>query len=342
VISDGPAADTIDVHGHCVPQAFLDEVVRSQPFGVQAEEADGKYLVTFPGRPQLRPVTGTMLDTKDRAGWLAAQRVFHQVVAPWLDIDGQGLPTADGARWVQLLNDALAESVADGARGLSAHATLHLANPEHAADELRRAVTELGMHSAMLPTFVSGGAPLSDRRFDSVWAAAVDLGVPIVLHPPTQAPVSALLAQYPALRNMFGRQIDSTLTTADMVLAGVFDRYPALRLVLVHGGGFLPYQAARFDQDARLGAGPRRTPSEIIRSLYYDSVLISAASLRFLFDFAGPERVLIGSDFGAPNVQGGVSLTAAAREASHDAATLRAILAGTALQLFRLQERSGQ
>lgn len=338
-MSKGPAADAIDVHGHCVPRSFLDEVVRAQPFGVQAEGTDGKYLLTFPGAAQLRPVTGMMLDTSDRTGWLAEQRVFHQVVAPWLDIDGQGLPAAAGAGWVRLLNDALAESVADGTRGLSAHATLHLANPDAAADELRRAVTELGMRSAMLPTFVAGGVPLSDARFDSVWSAAVDLGVPIVLHPPTKAPVSGLMAQYPALRNMFGRQIDSTLTTADLILAGVFDRYPELRLVLVHGGGFLPYQSARFDQDAQLSRPAGRAPSEIIRSLYYDSVLMSAAALRFLFDLAGPERVVIGSDFGAPNVQGGGSLTEAAREASDDAATLGAVLAGTALELFGLRGR---
>jgi aminocarboxymuconate-semialdehyde decarboxylase len=339
-MSKGPAADAIDVHGHCVPQSFLDEVVRTQPFGVQAEEADGKYLVTFPGAAQLRPVSEMMLDTSDRTGWLAEQRVFHQVVAPWLDIDGQGLPAAAGARWVQLLNDALAESVTDGARRLSAHATLHLANPDAAADELRRSVTELGMRSAMLPTFVPGGAPLSDRRFDSVWAAAVDLRVPIVLHPPTQAPVSGLMTHYPALRNMFGRQIDSTLTTADLILAGVFDRHPELNLVVVHGGGFLPYQAARFDQDAQRSCSAGRAPSEIIRSLYYDSVLMSATALRFLFDLAGPERVLIGSDFGAPNAQAGGSLTEAAREASDDAATLSTVLAGTALELFGLQGRS--
>ena len=57
------AIDAIDTHGHCVPQAFLDGVVRTKPFGVEAELTDGKYLLTFPGQKPLRPVAGVMLDT---------------------------------------------------------------------------------------------------------------------------------------------------------------------------------------------------------------------------------------------------------------------------------------
>jgi aminocarboxymuconate-semialdehyde decarboxylase len=326
----------IDVHGHCVPQAFLDEVMRTAPFGVHAELADGQYVVTFPGHKPLRPVAGVMLDTADRTAWFAGHQVTHQVVAPWLDIHGEHLPPADGGRWVRLLNDAVAESVADPARRLSAHATLHLADPDAAAAELSRAVRDLGMRSAMVPTSLPG-VRLSDPGFDALWAAAVDLDVPIVLHPTTKAPVNELMARYPTLNSLFGRQVDSTLTTAELIVAGVFDRFPALRLVVVHGGGFLPYQAARFDRDATGRQDSRRLPSEIVRSLYYDTVLLSAAAVRFLYDYAGPGQVLLGSDFGATRAdRGGARLTAAVREASADVATLRAVLAGNARRLFRL------
>jgi aminocarboxymuconate-semialdehyde decarboxylase len=107
--------------------------------------------------------------------------------------------------------------------------------------------------------------------------------------------------------------------------------------VLVHGGGFLPYQAARFDRDARADGGPARRPSDVIRSLYYDTVLLSAAAVGFLLDFAGPGQVMVGSDFGAaPRERSGVELTAAVREASADAATAEAVLAGNARRLFGL------
>ena len=327
-------SNAIDVHGHWVPQSFLDEVVRHQPFGVTAELTDGKYLLTFPGQKQLRPVAGVMLDTTDRTDWFSKQGVGHQVVAPWLDVHGQELPAADGATWVRMLNDAMAESVSSAALGVTAHATLHLADPAAAATELRRAVTELGMRSAMLPVAQPVGK-LSDPGFDDLWATAEELDVPVVLHPPTKAPSSDLMAQFPALKGLFGRQIDSTLTAAELITTGVLDRFPNLRLVLVHGGGFLPYQAARFDRDAKGGDPQRRLPSEIVRSLYYDSVLLSPEAVRFLYDYIGHERVLVGSDFGAAPVErAGVRVTAAVTAASDDATTTDAVLTGNARSLF--------
>src|ERR1700691_3854437 len=114
-VTEKPVAGAIDVHGHAVPRAFLDEVVRSRPFGVEAEVTEDKYFVTFPGRKRLRPVAGVMLDTTDRRGWFAEQEVTHQVVAPWLDLHGQELPAAGGGRGVRLLHDAVGESIADPA-----------------------------------------------------------------------------------------------------------------------------------------------------------------------------------------------------------------------------------
>lgn len=339
---DGAPGGAIDIHAHSVPRAFLDEIVRTEPFGVRVEVAEGRYYLTFPGGKTLRPVAGVMLDSTDRSGWLAGQQVAHQVVAPWLDIGGQDLPAADGARWVELLNDAVAESVAGSAHRLSGHAALHLADADAAAAELSRAVRDLGMRSAMIPASLPRGR-LSDPCFDALWAAAVDLGVPVVLHPATKAPVNQLMAHYPTLNSLFGRQVDSTLTCAELIVAGVFDRFPALRLVVVHGGGFLPYQAARFDRDAqrqpdaRGDQEARRPPSQIVRSLFYDTVLLSAAAVRFLLDYVGPGQVLIGSDFGAaPAERSGVRVTEAARAASAGAATTEAVLAGNARRLFGL------
>jgi aminocarboxymuconate-semialdehyde decarboxylase len=328
------SGSAIDVHGHWVPQAFLDEVVRSALFGVSADLVEGKYVVTFPGDKPLRPVAGVMLDTTDRDDWFAKQGVGHQVVAPWLDVHGQELSARDGAAWVRLLNDAMAESVSEASRHVSAHATLHLADPEAAATELRRAVEELGMRSAMLPVAQPVGR-LSDPGFDALWAIASELDVPIVLHPPTKAPSNDLMAQFPALQGLFGRQIDTTLATAELITTGVFDRFPDLRLVLVHGGGFLPFQAARFDRDAKGGNPEQRLPSEVVRSLYYDSVLLSTEAVRFLYDYVGAERVLVGSDFGAaPKERVGVQITAAVTAASDDADTTEAVLAGNARALF--------
>jgi aminocarboxymuconate-semialdehyde decarboxylase len=336
VTAPGADVEASDIHGHCIPQAFLDEVVRTRAFGVETEHVDGKYVLTFPGSKALRPISGAMLDTTDRSAWLTGQGLGHQVVAPWLDVHGQDLPAADGAQWVRLLNDALAESVADPTLRLSAHATLHLADAEAAAAELRRCVEDLHMRSAMIPTNLASGR-LSDPGFDALWAVAEQLEVPVVLHPPAEAPSNDLVAHYPLLGGLFGRQIDSTLVAAELILSGVLDRFPALRLVLVHGGGFLPYQSARFERDAKAGADAATLPSDAVRALYYDTVLMSPAALRFLYDSVGSAQVMIGSDYGAgPRDRSGVQVTAAAQSATTDEAVNRAVLHDNARTLFRL------
>lgn len=302
----------IDIHAHGVPRAFLQEIRRSRLGGVDVELKDGRYLVTFPGHKQLRPVAGIMLEFKERLAWLDGQGMHQQMLAPWLDVHGQELPAAEGQEWVRQLNDAMAASVAESGGRLLAHATLHLADPAGAAKELDRAVRTLGMTGCMIPTNVPGGS-LDEARYDAVWEAASALQLPIVLHPPTVAPSGCLFGDTPpAFRGVFGRLIDTTITTARLIVAGVFDRYPDLRVVLVHGGGFLPYQTGRFDGSFQRDG---HLPSDTVRRLYYDTCLLSPEALRMLIDLVGEGRVMIGSDYAAgPSEREGVRITGSLEE----------------------------
>jgi aminocarboxymuconate-semialdehyde decarboxylase len=342
--SDLPAQTgglAIDVHGHCVPRHLLEGIVQSAPYGVTAARVGEKYVLSFPTGETLRPIAGQMLDEPERTDWLELQELGHQIVAPWLDLQGQGLPTSSGAPWTRLVNDAMAELVADPERRLSAHASLHLADADVAADELARSVRRLGMRSAMIPTSTPAGR-LADRRFDALWAAAVDLDAALVLHPTTNAPTNALLAAYPTLRGLFGRHIDTTLVAAELVVSGVFDRFPALQLVVVHGGGFLPYQSMRFDRDAQSVEPGAGLPSDVLRTLYYDTTLMSTEALRFLYEFAGPERVVVGSDFGAtPRSATTVEVTGAVRRTGAPTQDTEAVLSGNARRIFGATATSG-
>jgi aminocarboxymuconate-semialdehyde decarboxylase len=104
------------------------------------------------------------------------------------------------------------------------------------------------------------------------------------------------------LNNFVGNAAESTIAAAHLVFGGVLERHPDLRICLVHGGGYAPYQAGRMDHgyvaeprlvDKRLS----RPPSDYLRRLYYDTVTHSPAVLRFLLDFAGAEHVVLGSDY---------------------------------------------
>ena len=107
------------------------------------------------------------------------------------------------------------------------------------------AVRELGLRGAMIDPHALG-RPLGDRAFDPFWAAASELAAPVVLHPYALEAVERFGRHY--LHNLVGYPFETTLAAASLVLGGALDRFPSLDVVLVHGGGLLPYHIGRFDR----------------------------------------------------------------------------------------------
>ena len=334
--SNGPARRGIDVHGHGVPAGFLESINKSRQAGVEVDASEGRYVLTFPGKQPLRPVQGRMLDFEQRLKWLDEEGMDHQLIAPWLDVHGQELPVADGHDWVRRLNDSMAEAVAGSGGRLRAHSTLYMADPSGAAAELERATRELGMPGSMIPTNFPGG-DLADPTYDALWEAAQSLGVPITLHPPTVGP-SSCVAGMDQFGGLYGRLIDTTMIAARILLAGVFDRYPDLQMVLVHGGGMLPYQTGRLDREhaeGRLGKGLKSIPSDYVKRFHYDTVLIDTHALGMLLELVGAGRVMIGSDY--PFSVGAPPLAGALGEVTRDPSVRQAVTHDNAAALFKME-----
>jgi len=153
-----------------------------------------------------------------------------------------------------------------------------------AAADLRQAVDEDGMAGLILSTNPPNVTGLSDPALEELWETAAGLGVPVVLHPPTDGPARELPGA-DEYGNTFCRLIDSTLAVTGLLLSAVLDRHPGLRLVVVHGGGFLPYQSMRLDGGHRADALSRHVimrdqPSDYIPDLFFDTVAMRADSIR--------------------------------------------------------------
>lgn len=326
----------IDIHGHGVPRPFLDWAAGSRPGGTAVDVSDGEYVVTFPGGAPLRPVTERMADFDARLRWMDEQGLGQQLVAPWLDVAGQDLPAPAGQEWVRRLNDCMAEAVAASGGRLRAHITLHLADPAAAAAELHRAATGLGMTGCMIPTDFPGG-DLADPSYDAVFEAAESLQIPLVLHPPSVGP-SMCIAGMQRFGGLYGRLIDTTMIATRLLLGGLFERHPGLQLVLVHGGGFLPYQTGRLERHAGRGRDATATAlTEYVRRCHFDTVLMSSAAIRLLVELAGAEHVMVGSDYpfvGADDP----GVLEHLQECALPPDAMRAIVAGNAGRLFRSQE----
>lgn len=327
----------IDVHGHAVPPALVAEVQRAgdRYGGISVETSDGKTVFTFPGEKPLRPVPRGMQDTENRLRWLDSEQLEAQVFGPWLDIAGYQLDVEDGVRWIAFVNEAVAEMARQSNGRLYGLATLPLADPARAAKELERATKELGLVGAMLPTHFRHGQA-SEPWMDAVWEAAASLSAPIMLHPPIEGPASAI-PNSTEFRSLYGRPLETTFVTATLLVGGLFERFPNLKLILAHGGGFIPFQAGRLDNYYDIGTlkGPLpagKKPSDYLDRLYYDSTLMSARAVEFLTKLAGPDHVLLGSDY--PFTIGAPPILDAPRAAGLDADSLRLLARESAAALF--------
>ena len=289
---------TIDVHAHAIPAGLDAALMRdAERSGVAVEERDGvRFLRVAGGGGPLRP---DLVDVDARLAAMDRQGVDLQLVSGWIGVAGYTLPSAQGQRWARLFNETLAEMVAPHPQRLRGLCNVPLQAPDRAADELRRAVGSLGMVGAEIATTVAG-RELDDPGLEPFWAAADELRCLVLLHPDQTLPGRPTPRYF--LNNLMGNAAETTIAVGHLLFSGVLERHPDLRLVLVHGGGFLPYQAGRLDHGFRAAPGAvarhvRRPPSEQLRRLHFDTVTHSAAVLRFLVDFAGPERVVLGSDY---------------------------------------------
>jgi hypothetical protein len=272
-------------------------------------------LASAPGTGVLARTDGGQLDArlrdldKDRIADMDATGIDVQVishVAP----GAQGRPGAEGIATARRANDQLAQAVARHPGRLAGFAALPTASPSAAADELTRAVTDLGFVGGMInSTLGTDGAFLDDPRFDALLSAFESLDVPLYLHPapPPDSLRETLFGGLPPAVSSalsmasWGWHAEAGLHALRLVMAGVFDRHPELRLIIGHCGEMLPFMLARIDATVPPPsvtglAGP---PSEyFLRSVWVTtSGMFSLPPVQCTLSVFGVDRVLFSVDY---------------------------------------------
>jgi aminocarboxymuconate-semialdehyde decarboxylase len=327
----------IDVHTHYIsPEAVA--AARRDParYGVVVEEVTGAPRLTLGDAPPLRPLLEPLHNLDRYVAFMREQGITDALVGPLMDVTGYHLPVPQGRAWSRTVNDSLANDLRRR-RGLHGLATVPMQDPAGAAAELRYAVDSLGFRGAMIDTNVCR-RPLGDARHDPFWRTAMELAVPVILHPFVLEPVPRFEEFY--LHNLVGYPFESTMAACSLIFGGTMDRMPGLSVVLVHGGGFLPYQLGRFDHGHRVRSEPRARgagpASRYARRFYYDTLTHSIQSLCFLRDVVGADRLVLGSDF--PFGLGDPQAVANVRKAVLGDADEKAALGDNAARLFRLED----
>ena len=167
-----------------------------------------------------------------------------------------------------------------------------------AVAELERCVDELGFRGLEIATNVEG-EELSSPRLEPFWAAVEQQNVVVFIHPIGFTQPERLTEHY--FFNVIGHPIENTLAIANLIFGGVMERHPGLKIVMAHGGGFLPAYAGRMDhayharEDVRQGLP--KPPGEYLRQFHFDSVVFETDQLRFLIEKYGVDRLLVGTDY---------------------------------------------
>jgi aminocarboxymuconate-semialdehyde decarboxylase len=325
----------IDFHNHYYPPEYVTalENPASKSSVKVTYDGDGNPCVHYPGDYNILVPGHRDIDYRQRV--LDEHGVTMQVVT--FTTPGVHVETPETARaWARMVNDAFARVAVERRGRFTALATLPLNDPEASVAELERAMRVLGLPGAMVFSNVNHVA-LADARFEPLWKKADELKAVIYIHPTDPAGVEAMLDYW--LMPLVGFLMDTTLAAAKLVFSGVVERYPNIRWVLTHMGGAIPYLAERLDRGYRAFADCRanisRPPSEYLRTFYYDTVNFNPSALALALDFAGPDRVLAGSDY--PHQIGSIPLMIATLDRVDAPADVKEkIRASNAAALLRL------
>ena len=294
----------LDIHAHHVGKPVIDRInaegAKHEVKIVTGE--DGATRISVGGRLTGMPLIPPLSDEAARLKWMDEAGIDVQLLSGWMDLAGYHLPTEAGLWLARVQNEALAEMVAQRPDRYAAAAMVPLQDAALAATELRHAVQTLGHRAVQIGARVEEEG-LDAAQFDAFWTAAQELNVPVIIHP-------ADLAVPPRIRRLFlhilvGNPSETTFAAAALLLGGVFDRFPKLRVLLVHGGGCLPYQFGRIDR-GRITAPPfakgsvKNPLGQYANNLYYDTVLHDDEAFRYLIERVGAGQVALGSDYPFP------------------------------------------
>jgi aminocarboxymuconate-semialdehyde decarboxylase len=325
----------VDVHCHAIVPEILRGKGGDEPWRPSVAWEDGAQVVAYRGK-RIRSAVREFVRVDRMLEEAAAEGIDHVVLSPWVNLLPLGAPIDEALAVCGLQNEALSRAARDHPGRVSALGAVPLQDPERASEELERVMALPGMLGVETSASVQG-TYLGDDRFLPFWEAAERLGALVFVHPTTRGFGLPVFDDY-YMWNTVANPMETAVTAAHMVMAGVMERHPGLRVLLAHGGGALLAlrgrlrHATSFQPQAR--SRLRGAFDDSLRRFYYDTVTFDGDLLRALVDYVGPERVLLGTD--RPFDMGTTRSVEEVRALRLPEAQERALLGGNAERLFAL------
>lgn len=211
------------------------------------------------------------------------------------------------SKLIDLQNRKLAEMCAAHPDRFVAFASVALQFPELAAQQMETAMKKYGLRGVAIGGSCEG-RELSSPEYDPFWAKCEELQAPIFVHPQNSQDATGIRNRVKGngvLSNVIGNPLETTIFLSHMIMEGTLDKFPNLKIVAAHGGGFLPSYDGRIDHGCRVfpqecNKTLKKKPSEYLKQIYVDSIIFNSEGLRHLIAVMGADRVGLGTDYPFP------------------------------------------
>jgi aminocarboxymuconate-semialdehyde decarboxylase len=285
-----------DMHCHFVPEDFFRFAQSRDEFAVKIKRREGD-AVDLDIRGMHFGLNTTFFSMEKQVERMArdgVERTILSLATPFIDYHLDAKLAVEAAR---VFNDGLAAAIAPDRQHFGGWALLPMQDAAAAAQELRRCVRDLGFVGGHVASNVRG-VYLHDAQFEPIFQAAVDLDVPLFVHPAD--PLGKDRTREYELTIVAGYLFDNTINILKMICSGFLDRWPDLKLVCAHAGAFSPILRARMqrevDTNPLLASTLKMPVGDYLRRLYFDTICFEPAILRYVTEVVPVEHLLLGSD----------------------------------------------
>jgi aminocarboxymuconate-semialdehyde decarboxylase len=206
------------------------------------------------------------------------------------------IPLAEGIYYSQMYNDEMAEAQRRHAGRVWTSGVVPLQDTQAEIDELDRMVRQLGLVGVNIPGSIGRDSRIDHPRLEPFYDRVEQLGVPLFIHPTDNNFIDMFDGYDGALHLALGRTFDVSLTAGRLILSGIIERHPKMKVFMSHTGGALPYQAGRIDKSCGPAKLPKE-PSEYLKTFYTDTVSPHVIGVKFAIEFFGVDHIMFGDDY---------------------------------------------
>jgi len=321
----------VDTHAHIIVPEILRDANPAEEWRPRVIRENGKQFVEY-GPRRIGSALREFVSPEKILAEMTTSGVDAVLLCPWVSLVRYEATPVESLGSCQVQNDALIGLVEKYPKQVSALGMVPLQDVGISIKELER-IMQLGLKGVEIGAHVNGVYP-GDVRFRPFWEACDSLDALVFIHPVEGGGRAELRDYY--MWNVIGNPMDTTIAAGHLILSGVMETFPRLKILLAHGGGTLPYIHGRLDrgfkQRPEINKVISKPPTEYLKQFYFDTITHDAANLRSLVDLAGADHVLLGSDY--PFDMGNENPVELVRAAGFDAESELKILGGNAARLL--------